>query len=884
MGKHMTMRPLLLCASLATILPANAQAPVMLWQKCAGGSWSDVGRGMVPTTEGGVVMIGTTESNDGDVSGNHSVLDDMWLVKLDATGGVVWQTCLGGTGVENGYSLHGTSDGGYIACGLSSTADGDVTEFAGFSDAWAVKVDASGALQWQHSFGGTELDLATDIGPTDDGGYLMVGYTLSVDGDVTGNHGQYDAWVVKMSSTGTLQWQKCLGGSFDDAAWAFEQTSDGGYIVSGSTRSNDGDVSGNHGQGDAWVVKLDAGGTLQWQRTLGGSDIDHASDILQTIDGGYVMVGSTSSNDGDVSALHGFVDVWVVKLDASGNIEWEHTYGGTGEEVGNSVQLLNGGYVVGGWTYSIDGDVTGLHNTGSPDATDVWLIGLDGLGNLQWQKCLGGGESEQAMSVRVGPTGDLFVGGYAESIDGDVNGIHGAFDVWAVKLTFEYNTISGLVFGDLNADGIYDSGEPLVAHHGLQTIGSTEATWTAADGMYDLIVPDMGNYEVEPMPLAHWSPSPATHTANFTGFLQTDALNDFAMQPVALISDLSVSIAPPLLFRPGVAAQYVIQYRNTGTNTLAPTVVLHTDPVLTYTSASVAPTSVTTDSVTWVFPLLGPLEEGSILVGVNVSQTAVLGSTISSPVTIAPVIGDADVSDNTAVWNVVVTGSYDPNDIQVDRATVDPDELVAPPFLEYIVRFQNTGTDTAFTVRIEDPVPQNAQFSSFQFVGSSHPVAITYNATNNLLLFHFNNILLPDSNTNEEASHGYLRYRMKPLSTLVLGDSILNRAAIFFDFNSPVITNTAFTVIEEPMTVVPLVASEPFTLYPNPAKGSVLVSATSSIKQATLVVTDVIGRELRREPMNGTAHALDVSDLPRGMYMITLRCASGSQAERLVLE
>ena len=134
---------------------------------------------------------------------------------------------------------------------------------------------------------------------------------------MSGNHGDGDAdfWVVKLSSTGSLQWQKCLGGSRDDSAHSIQQTSDGGYIVAGFTDSNDGDVSGNHGGWDVWVVKLNSTGSLQWQKCLGGSDFDYAYSIQQTSDGGYIVAGGTYSNDGDVSGNHGDMDFWVVKLD-----------------------------------------------------------------------------------------------------------------------------------------------------------------------------------------------------------------------------------------------------------------------------------------------------------------------------------------------------------------------------------------------------------------------------------------------------------------------------------------------------------------------------------------------------------------------------------------
>jgi hypothetical protein len=150
-----------------------------------------------------------------------------------------------------------------------------------------------------------------------DGGYIFAGGSFSNDGDVIGNHGSYDVWVVKSDSVGNLQWQKCLGGTSDEEAFSIQQITDGGYALTGYTESNDGDVSGIHGFRDFWVVKLDSMGNLQWQKCLGGADLENGFFVQQTIDGGYILTGITVSNDGDINGNHGGGDVWVVKLSST---------------------------------------------------------------------------------------------------------------------------------------------------------------------------------------------------------------------------------------------------------------------------------------------------------------------------------------------------------------------------------------------------------------------------------------------------------------------------------------------------------------------------------------------------------------------------------------
>ncbi len=146
-------------------------------------------------------------------------------------------------------------------------------------------------IQWQKCFGGSSHDEPFSIHQTTDGGYIVAGYTDSNDVDVSGNHGDTDFWLVKLNSSGSIQWQKCLGGSYWDMAYSIQQTSDGGYIVAGYTISNDGDVSGNHGGYDFWLVKLNSSGDIQWQKCLGGSTNDEAHSIQQTTDGGYIVAG-----------------------------------------------------------------------------------------------------------------------------------------------------------------------------------------------------------------------------------------------------------------------------------------------------------------------------------------------------------------------------------------------------------------------------------------------------------------------------------------------------------------------------------------------------------------------------------------------------------------
>ncbi|MGB9562019.1 MAG: hypothetical protein ACPL6C_04315, partial [bacterium] len=219
-------------------------------------------------------------------------------------------------------------------------------------------------IEFEHSYGGSYTDEAHSIVSGSDGGYVIAGWTYSTDGDVSGGRGIFpDYWIVKLSTDGAILWQRVAGGSDVDYAYSVCKSDDGGYVVVGYSYSNDGDISGHHGgtsRPDMWVVKLDSLGEIIWERSIGGVGRDEGYDITQVDDGGYVVVGATYADGNDVPGNHGASDFFVAKLDRNGNIEWTRCYGGSSDEQAHSVcRADDGGCVVAGSTYSNDGDVSG---------------------------------------------------------------------------------------------------------------------------------------------------------------------------------------------------------------------------------------------------------------------------------------------------------------------------------------------------------------------------------------------------------------------------------------------------------------------------------------------------------------------------------------------
>ncbi|MDO8971821.1 MAG: T9SS type A sorting domain-containing protein, partial [Saprospiraceae bacterium] len=277
----------------------------------------------------------------------------------------------------------------------------------------------------------------------------VVGKAKSTDGDISTSLGFSDFWLIKISNTGMLLWERSYGGSSSETPYVIKQTSDGGFVIAGETLSNDGDVSGNNGNNDCWVLKIDALGDVEWQNALGGLGIDFFNDIVQTTDGGYAAIGGTSSGDnGDVTGHHGGFDVWVVKLDQSGELLWQKTFGGSNSDWGRVItQTSDNGLLIGADTRSTDGDLS--HHTG--ESIDWWILKLNPSGDMQWNKILGGGNRDVCRSLQQTTDGGFILAGQTYSNDGDVSGFHGLTDIWVVKLSPETtsSTLSPLAHNPL---------------------------------------------------------------------------------------------------------------------------------------------------------------------------------------------------------------------------------------------------------------------------------------------------------------------------------------------------------------------------------------------------------------------------------------------------
>ena len=369
------------------------------------------------TDDGGYIVSGSI--NTGGSRGHGA--EDMWVVKLNPSGFIQWEKVLGGRDRDESFSIQQTTDDGYILIGSTDSDNtGDVGANHGESDIWVVKLSPSGEIQWQQVLGGAGFESGRSIEQTTDGGYILIGSTDSDNtGDVGANHGGSDIWVVKLSPGGGIQWQKVLGGAGFESGRSIQQTTDGGYVLAGNTDSdNTGNVGSNHGGSDIWVVKLNTAGDIQWQQVLGGRDREESYSIHRTTGGGSILTGTTDSdNTGDVGSNHGASDVWVVKLNrpvlSSGRSYWE-------ERVLNPGGALNKQRMMVLFYRDTDSDNTGDVGT-NPGGSAIWVVKLNPAGDLQWEKVLGGNGFESGRSIeQTKDDGSILAGNTDSDNTGDV--------------------------------------------------------------------------------------------------------------------------------------------------------------------------------------------------------------------------------------------------------------------------------------------------------------------------------------------------------------------------------------------------------------------------------------------------------------------------------
>lgn len=444
----------------------NENCPYIEWQQNYGGTEGDFAKTIRPTADGGYIMVGNSYSSNGDISSNTADnAGDVWIVKTDDLGEIVWEKKMGGSDNDFGNSIELTADGGYIVAGSARSNDGDVPNLNGGADIWLIKLSETGSIEWQHTYGGQGNELAPVVQQSTDGGYIVAATLFPEDASGALDS---DYWLLKVSASGIEEWTQRYGTSVNEEAKDMVVMPDGGFVVTGW---KDRTTMGENQNTDAWIVKTNATGDLLWDRTYGDELEDYANAISLSLDGGLIIAGQTEVPDAAIFQI----DSWILKLTPFGNLKWELKHRSSQVSSLDDVKM------------AANGEIIAVGQTRSSTLTDFLILIVNEEGQLLWEKSLGGNLQERAFSVHPTEDGGHILVGHSYSNDGQISDNQGKADYLAIKL----NQIKPI---DLGVDTVTCDNVPLMldAYQDNGTYrwqdGSTASTFEA---------PSTGEYFVE---------------------------------------------------------------------------------------------------------------------------------------------------------------------------------------------------------------------------------------------------------------------------------------------------------------------------------------------------------------------------------------------------
>ena len=388
--------------------------------KTFGGSDDEEANDIINTSDGGFMVIGSSKSNDGLIQNKINSESDIILMKFDRDKSLEWVKKYGGSRDDRGQSVVEVSGIGYALLGYSMSNDGDVSNNEGFHDNWVILIDSKGNIVWEKSYGFSGHDHAYNIINTKDGNLFFNGFL-----DVTASrglgstekmvktvkHGVGEFWCHKIDLKGNILWRKYFGGSNNDRSYDSIETADGDFIIVGSSESDDSDISSPKGSYDIWVIKLSSNGDFLWEHSYGGSKYETANSIIQSSDNKIHILGSTWSNDKNISYHMGSSDFWLLTLDPDGNLLSEQTFGGSNFDMGKKIDRDNKDNLwLTGYSRSLDFDLS--FNKGKNDAV---LIQLSKNRILKEILTIGGEGEDIANSLIHFNENEIIVAGYSDS-------------------------------------------------------------------------------------------------------------------------------------------------------------------------------------------------------------------------------------------------------------------------------------------------------------------------------------------------------------------------------------------------------------------------------------------------------------------------------------
>lgn len=821
---------------------------------------------------------------------NSNGLQDVVVQKYASNGTLLWVSHFGGAGSD--YSSKIVFDGinavwvvGHFQ--QTMTVGAFTLTSSGGSDVFIVKLDASnGAILMAKKGGGTTNDYAMDLCLGSNGHLFFSGNyngAFIFPGANINSIGNGNSFLLELDLSGIpVQSFGITGGV---SIWTHTVDVNGNIYLGGfSTSANigfNGSTQSMNGQ-NHFVAKFNSMGVFQFNTLslfngeIYGLSADSTGSIYFT--GNF----DSQASFGPISLVNGANDnALLVKINNNGNYAWAKSFGGNGSDQGydlkcksNSQLLLTGVY-----TGNITFGTVPLVGGGNFRA---YLAAIDSSGQVS--TVISGSSSSALIANSLTLSGNaIYISGTAF---GNMNmaGLSSfVSQSFLVKIAGNSNALTGKVFLDLNNNSLLDIAEIGLPNVLLQLTNGSFQSLSANSGHYEVYA-NSGTYAVNipNIPLYHTLTTPSSQNATFVGLGNIDSLNHFGLIPTPNMPDLRVFLTPITVPKAGYVLSYMLSYKNVGT-VAQNAILLFTPPVgINFLSASPSPTLQNANNVQWQLGILQPGQQGDIFIQFNIPVGTSIGYPLASQVQITPMVGDLTANDNVSVNQIQVVGPYDPNIKLVDKDTLY--NVAVEDWLEYTVHFQNVGNDTAYNVVIIDTLSSFLDLGSFEVLAMSHqPLEVNFEGQ--IMTFRFDQIMLPDSTTNQVGSNGFVKFRMKHPASIPFLTEINNFVDIYFDFNDAIRTNTATTVhLDSSLSQIMMVEQKDgLTIFPNPTSADLTIKLAKSLTESKQVIlTDLSGRIHLVETMLDQETTINTSSLKPGCYLVKVSCGGFHWSSRFI--
>lgn len=826
------------------------------------------------------------------IFGNDTIFRDsltsIFLTKQDPNGNYLWAEHLGGVLLDEPKGMAIDAAGFvYITGYLRSQVIVAGTAFGGTpQDAFLIKYAPNGNVVWAVNITGPGTELGKAVG-VDAAGDVYVAFrmldALTLQGVTLNTFYAFSVGVAKFDPSGNLIWANNYGHYSDhNEPVDIAVMPNGDHYVLGQafdSLSIGGDtIAGND---DSWVAKFDAAGNYQWIRSLEGTNSQDKWYALDVAPNGDVHLAGDHSNLLQMGPFtiptQGFEDLLVTRYDSAGNLL---SCVGTGSPSSDRITDIavdaNGDFFITGF-YSQDCNF-GAGPVNSLGGLDAFIAKYDNAGNLLWLETGGCTMADWGSCIKA-QGGRVYAGGASQALNIPFTMGGTTFSStsgYITKILDNGNLLGGRVAMDYNFNGIYEASDAPWAGGLVNRGPGVDSRICNLDGHFYYSV-DAGTHFLNlPFPPSYYTVAPPIQTVTFPSTGGIDTTNYFLLLPTPGITDVRVRVEPLTKCRPGGHYWVAIYYQNMGTVPASGTISFFHPSQLTYQSSNPAFTTQTGTNLTWNYTSLLPWETRAVLVDFEPFTFLGQGFPVALIGDITPLIGDANPLNNTSTLNDTTTYSYDPNDkLVMPSGPFTTQEASAGLELTYTIRFQNTGTDTAYVVRIMDTLAANLRPETMELLESSH--TYSFQLHNNIAQWRFDPIVLPDSGNDYLGSMGFVKFKIKTTGSHPNHSTVENFADIYFDSNSPVRTPTALVrIMDEVGIAEEMDAQNGFVVFPNPHSGQCWIQSREAIPTAVqFTLWDIQGRKVWQADRH-RLHAqegvlLNSSNLLPGAYFLQIQ-------------